>query len=474
MQPNLDDDDEFTTVAASRDGYDESDVEALFDGALLTTAPVFSDSARRVALVGCTPASATDPCLATFFTTFGLHAFRRPLTNDELQRYLGIVSIVSTQVNYTLWDGVQYAVAGIIQSPNLIYLPEVGEPDTQDKTRFRYTSWEVATRLAYAITGAPPDDTLLGLAAADQLTDLTTVQAQAERLITSAAGRASLVNDFFGEYWALNALDGLGKDTSVFPLWTSTLGAAMGQETQLMMDDAVFANESDFSSLFTRRSTFVNSELANLYGLPAPTADGFNKVQIPDNWERAGALGMASYLSINSKSTRTSPTIRGRFIVQRLLCTSIPPPPANIPPLDDSATSAPMTMRDRLTTQHKNPGCAGCHDLMDPPGLSLEKFDGIGAFRTTDNGLALDVSGTLNGTAYDGEVGLGSTLASDPKLNACLAQQVFRYAAGEKANEPGELLALQNAADASQGKVKALVLGVVTSDLFRYFHPASP
>jgi hypothetical protein len=468
LSTHPDNDLEYRSMAAAREGFNDAEVQALFDGALTALDSIFGDPAARSSLVGCTPASVADSCVQSFITRFGRRAFRRPLTPEEIARYLDLAQTASA-LDQGVWSGLEYAVAALLQSPSLLYLPETGEPDPDHASRRRYTSGEMASRIAFALTNAPPDDALLDAADQNLLVLPAEVERQAARLLATPQARDAVIDGWFAEYFNLDALAGLGKDASIYPTWSSSLAASMGEEVRRVVGLAVFDEEADFSTLFESRTTFVDAALADLYGLAAPEGTGFSRVQIPDNWDRVGLLTTGAFLAINSKSSRSSPTMRGRFIMERLLCTSVPPPPPNVPPLTNtSSTSGPETMRQRLAGHRTNPACSGCHSLMDPPGLTLEHFDGIGAFRIDDGGLALDVSGSIDGTSFDGSTGLAHTLAHDPHVPACLAVQAYRYMTGDHGD--GSRVALE-AIGGGQNKVRALLAAIVKSDAFRYFVP---
>jgi Protein of unknown function (DUF1588)/Protein of unknown function (DUF1592)/Protein of unknown function (DUF1595)/Protein of unknown function (DUF1585) len=456
---------EYTTEAATRAGFSAVDVDALFDSAMATVGPLFADSAKRAALVGCTPAAADDACARAFVAKLAHRAFRRPVEDAEIGRYLTLSADAAKGLGGDPWQGLAHAVAAILQAPSLLYVDEVGEPDPANDGRTRYTSLEMGTRLALALTGTLPDETLLAAAESGALTGADAVRAQASRLLATDAARTNLVSSFFQEFFNLGAMEGVGKDTTVFPQWNAALGASMVEELRRTLDDGVFGADLDFASMLTRRVTFVDAPLAAVYGLPAPSGPGFQKVTIPDNWARVGLLGAGAFLAINAKPARTSPTLRGKFIAERLLCTPIAPPPANVPELDrEDAGSAPQTLRQRMEAHGKNPACSGCHKVMDPPGFGLEGFDAIGAFRETDNGLPIDATGTLDGVSFDGPPALAKALAQLPRVSACLSQQAFRYLAARTA-APG---ALDDVTRKAGGHVRALVLELVTSDAFRF------
>jgi hypothetical protein len=266
----------------------------------------------------------------------------------------------------------------------------------------------------------------------------------------------------------IRALDGIAKDPAVYPQFTDTLRHAMREETMLVIEEIVWRQNGDARELFTAPWTFVNAELAGLYGIAAPEGDGFAKVALPPDQPRAGVLGHASFLSTFSHFGSTSPTLRGKAIRNRLLCQSIPAPPPDVP-TDLPSTADAQTMRERLIAHQAVASCAGCHKLMDPLGLSLENFDGIGAYRQTENGFAIDTSGELDGAPFADPRGLAALLAADPDVAACTVKNVFRHAFGhvETQGERTSIALLEEAFVASGHRLRELLVDMVSSEVFR-------
>jgi uncharacterized protein DUF1592/uncharacterized protein DUF1588/uncharacterized protein DUF1595/uncharacterized protein DUF1585/uncharacterized protein DUF1587 len=468
VEPVLDDG-EYASMAAARDGFSEADVSAWHTGSITTVEPVFADPERRVMLVGCTPATSDDACAREYIARFGRRAFRRPLADDEIDRFVVVATTTDAELGGAPWHGLQYATAAILQSPSMLYVPELGEPDTAHD-RMRYTSLEMASRIAFAITNRGPDDALLDAGEAGELVELANVLAHAERLLDAPNGRRSITEDLFGEYFQLAALDGLGKDPDEYPKWNASVAAAMREETHRVLDWAIFDADLTLAQMLENRTTFVDAQLADIYGMPAPLVVGFSRFDIPDDWVRVGLLGLGSFLAINAKTHRTAPTIRGHFILSRLLCSPISAPVTGVPPLPEIPEGdGYQTMRERLEQHATDPSCSGCHAQMDPLGLALEHFDGIGAHRENDHGEVLDVSGELDGVQFDGSVELARVLADHASLRPCLARQLFRYASGATEQDPDLVDAISALGEETDGNVRELLLAIVTSDAFRYF-----
>jgi hypothetical protein len=364
---------------------------------------------------------------------------------------------------------VEATLAALLSSPNFLYRVEIGEADPA--TGFKsFTGYEMASRLSFLLAGTTPDDALLGAAEAGALGTEDGIAAQAARLLATPGAHGAVLR-FFGEHFSLDTLGGLAKDGHTYPLFSTTLGAAMRGEIERTLDDVIFTRDADFRELFTTRTSFVNAELAKLYGVPAPS--GWGQVTWPSDGDRAGIFGFAGVLAIESHAVLTSPTLRGKLLRERLLCQTIAPPPnnANAGKFDaPDAAAGHVTMRDRLSQHATDPTCAGCHTQMDPIGLGLEHFDAIGAYRKDDQGLPLVTATDLDGKPFDGPAQLGALLHDDPRVVSCLTGRFYEYATGHSP-VPGEkpmIDELKAKFVASGYRLSALVLETVKSAGFRY------
>jgi hypothetical protein len=459
----------FVSIGASKVDLSPLAVEQLESAALAAAKQVLSDTANRGALVGCTPAGTTDDaCARSFVTSFGRRAWRRPLTAEEVTRYAGIANNASMMLG-NFYGGLEYALAGLLQSPNFIYRAEIGEPDPQDPNRRILNDYEVATRLSYFLSATTPDDALLDAALGGGLATPGGLQTAAQRLVDAPAARVAL-ESFFTELLRLSELDNLSQLPSIFPAaMSTTLGASMRTETLRVLEDIAFARNADYRTLFDTTNTFVNGELAKIYGLTSPTGTGFVATTLPAAGPRAGILGQAGFLAMTSHPNATSPTRRGKFIREVFLCQSVDPPPPDVDPTFPPDASGPQTMRQRLESHSQNTRCAGCHGFLDPIGLGLETFDGIGAYRTQDAGQTIDASGTLDGQVFADARGLGAALKNHAGLGTCLTRGVFRYAFGhlETTGEAAVIIELNDKFTAGGYRFKGLLLDTATSIAFR-------
>jgi hypothetical protein len=458
----------FSAIGASTASVSGAGVASFEDAARFLAHAAFAATDARSKLVPCTPASVSDTaCFGQFVTTFGARAFRRPLTADETSRYTAATASLAATTGDP-WQGLEAITSAFLQSPSFLYLVELGAPDPANAGRYKYTGYEMASRLSYFLTNDMPDDVLMAAAAAGGLDTPEGVQTEAERLLATPAAHDA-VRAFFAALLSLDNLDTLSRPVELFPQFTATVGAAMKQETEMVLDDLVFASDGDYRSLFDQTDTFVNTELAALYGVPAPAGGDFARVTLPASSHRAGLLGQAGVLAARDHSDGTSPTRRGLFVLTKLLCQDLPlAPPAGlqIPP----PPTGLLTARQKLSQHAQDPTCASCHQVTDPVGLSLEHFDAMGVWRDDDHGLAIDDTGVIDGQTYAGEVGLGAVLHDHPALGPCLLQSLYGVGVGHLATEfdRAPFGALVDAWGANGGRVRAAMASIVASDGFRY------
>jgi hypothetical protein len=460
------------TVGAAEVFLSELGVEQYQTAVENAVATAFADESRRAEILGCSPQGLSDTaCFDAFVKTFGHKAFRQPLSAEQVTRYVGLISEVATDWNDPL-EGMQAAATAFLLSPNFLYRLERGQPD-DNLDYWRYTSHELASRLAYFLTNSTPDSELLELAARDALTTAEAIRAQAERLLSSPAGRESVEN-FAKELFQLRLVAARAKDPKLYPEYNADLQQDMVREVSSMFSSVVFDQNASALDLFTTRTTTVTRQLATLYGIDVSDQGeaAFVRVTLPD--ERAGLLGTSGILSIYGSQKEGSPTLRGKFVREVLLCQSMPSPPADVSTtFEDPPAGLVLTKREKLTRHQEDAACAPCHALMDPLGLTLESYDAIGRFRTTDQGKPIDLTGNLDGTNFSGGVELGQLIASKPETAQCMVRNLYRYGTGhvESSNEAPLLTALNEAFSGTEFNLKDLMLEIVTSEGFRYVAP---
>ncbi len=417
--------------------------------------------AKRVA-IGCSDTTCVEP----FLRSFGRRAFRRPLTDKELSRYRALVS-----GRADVASGLRAAVSAFLASPSFLYRSEMGAPSPDGA--YRLTGHELATALSYGFLGTTPDDGLLDAADRGELDTAEGLERHARRLLGDP--RARTVVGQFGLQWVLGtAIESANKSAAMFPDLNADLRASMAEESKRFVAHVVFDGSGKLDELFLANYTLADARLAKLYGLPAPSGSGFEKLSFTDG-RRAGVLGHASFLGSAAHSDQSSPIRRGLFVRRQLLCQELPPPPPNaggVPDVDPSATT-----RKRFAQHTADKFCASCHQHIDPIGFGFERFDAIGAFRVAENGQPIDAAGDMTDVEGLGQgthapfsslPELAQTIAASSASRSCFVRQWFRFTRGyrEGAADLCALERLRKSFDASGGDIRALMIAVVLSPDF--------
>lgn len=442
-------------------------VEQYEDAAYLVAEQVMGEPERREALVPCQPEGTVDDvCAAATLEELGLRAWRRPLSEAELDTLVDLSALAAD----TLGDfhaGLAYGVAALLQSPNFLYRVELGEPDPDVPGERRYTDWEMASRLAFFLWNSIPDAALLEDAAAGRLTEEEGLADAVGRMLEDERTRSG-VRSLYADMLDLHRLEELSKDPLVFTAMSDEVGSSAREETLRGIEALVFEEDGDYRELFTTHRTYLDRKLAQLYNVPAPTED-FSEVWLPVDGTRRGLLGQVSFLALQAHAVSTSVTRRGAFVRTTLLCQTIPPPPADVATTIPEATDDAPTMRDRVAIHLEDPVCASCHELTDPIGLGLENFDGLGQWRTHENGVEIDPSGELDGDSFANAYELADALYHHPSLGPCMVRTAYKYATATLIGEGEEDLVEWHAANfAIEGhRVQALLADIAMSPGFR-------
>lgn len=426
-----------------------------------------ASDAVKARFASCLTGTIDEACLRTIATKYGRRLWRRDLATAEIDALVTVAQRAGTELQNPV-QAVRFLVAGLLQSPEFIYRTEIGTPVSGDATRVRYTDTELASRLAFFLWDGPPDDALLDAAKKGDLATREGLAKEVERMLASAKAKRGL-EAFVDEWLHLPAMKDLTKDTTVYTSFSTDVGPAARQQILLDLDRLVFEKKADLRTMFTSRETHVNRKLASLYDVPAPSQTGFGLVTLPSDVPRMGLLGTVGVLGYYAHPTGTSPTKRGAFVMETLLCQTVPPPPANVDTSIPEVTGNRRTMRERLVAHQEVPFCAGCHIPIDGIGLTLEGFDAIGRFRKTDNGAPLDLTGAIGGIDFAGSEELSELVARHPDFPRCVSKKLMRFAYGHtpKDGEAAELDALTASFVASGHRLDALLKSVVLSDSFR-------
>ncbi len=445
----------------------------------------YSDAAERLAtnafrngdtnhLIACAP---SVQCRSTFVRTFGRKAFRRPLDADETRRY---TALFTSEPDFL--KGAQLVVEAMLQSPNFLF-----RLDATPSVALR--PYAAASRLSYTLWDTMPDDALLTAAARGDLSTPDGLTKVADGMLRDPRARQAL-DEFVSQWLRFDRILTATRDKRRYPQFSRETAVAMTQEAQLFIGDLVW-NDRNFMDAFTANYGFVNPDLALIYGVPAPERE-FDRVPFPANSERAGLLGQALFLSLTSKPEDASLTGRGLFVREQFLCQHVPPPPAGVNTnLAPSSEGHPQTNRDRMSEHVTNATCASCHNLIDPIGWGLEKFDAIGMrreeFKLTfanmshggggrrtppksvtlpinTNGMVVGIAGSDFASPRD----LGAILAATPQCQECMVKQYFRYASGrmETPADHAALDAIFQDFKNSNYRFKELILSLVRSREF--------
>ena len=441
--------------------------------AYLAVQAALANAAQKAKLIPCTPTKANDTvCFTQVLDTVGKRLFRRPLTAAEHVTWLKVADDAATAYA-TFNGGAEFLLAGLLQSPNFLYRAEQGVPNAARPGELKLTGYEMATRLSYFLSGSTPSDALLTAAAAGELDTPEGLKANAVKALTSA-GASTASTDFFAEFLSQDGLSSMAKDPISYPNYRPAMAASMREETRLFLENVLFTNNLDARTLFDADYTYVDANLAPLYNL-APPASGFARVQLPAAQPRSGLLTQTAFLALMAHPASTSPTYRGKFIRERLLCETVAAPPVNVSttiPVGDP--TMPQTLRQKLSNHMTNAGCRACHVSMDPIGFGFENFDAVGTYRTTEIGMPIDATGSLDGKAFTDARGLGQALKADPRVMKYLTHTLFRHAAGhvDLAGEARPLAALNDVFSQSGFKYQDLLVELVASDAFRFARPA--
>lgn len=466
-------------------------------------------SPSRAKIFVCTPASRGEEtaCANKILSTLARRAYRRPTTSADIQTLMKFFETSRAEGNFD--TGIRAALEMILVHPDFLFRSEQDAPTrtpaarpgtsaragaaalsmtrvsqvlspasnvTNGSAAFPVSDIDLASRLSFFLWSTIPDDELMSLAERGRLKDPTVLRQQVKRLLASPRAQESLLNNFFEQWLQIRNLWALTPDTSQkFPQFEDNLREAMEAETQLFLEHQLREDNSAID-LLTADYTYVNERLARHYGMPNIYGSHFRKVTIEDP-NRRGILGQASILAVTSYPNRTAPTIRGKWLLENILAAPMPPPPPNVPALEQSVGAKPTSVRETLELHRKNPVCASCHARMDPLGLTLENFDALGQWRPTDNGQPIDPTTVLlDGTKLNGPTQLRELLVSQKEQFAkAVTKKLLTYALGrnvEYYDGPAIRRIVRNAA-ADNYKWSSLILGVIESTPFQMRRPKS-
>ena len=459
---------------SSLDSYDASGMPHIrtlsITGPFNPTGPGDTPSRRRI--FSCRPgagatAKVEESCATEILSTLARRAYRQPATDADRQRLLDFYR--AGRRDGTFETGIQRALQRILASPKFVIRVEQEPPAVAPGTVYALNDFELASRLSFFLWSSIPDDELLKLAIGGRLKTPAVFERQVRRMLADPRADA-LVNNFAGQWLQLRNLRNSVPNEDLFPEFDDNLRQAFQRETELFFGSIVREDRS-VVDLLTADFTYVNERLAKHYKIPNVYGSQFRRVPVADE-ARRGLLGQGSILTSTSNANRTSPTVRGKWILANLIGMPPSPPPANVPPLKENPDGAtPVNIRAQMEEHRKNAVCAGCHKLMDPLGFAMENFDAVGSWRTRDNGSPIDASGQfLDGSPLNGVAGLRQLLVTRPNIFVgTLTEKLLTYALGrglDYYDMPAVRKIVRNAAGQDY-RFSALVLGIVTSVPFQ-------
>ncbi len=450
------------------------------DGPYNVTGPGETPSREKIFV--CRPASdratvaENEACAAEILAALARRAYRRPITEDDLPRLVGPYRLGRNEGGFEA--GIQMAIQRILVSPEFLFRIERDPPELAPDTAYRISDLELASRLSFFLWSSIPDDELLNLAESRRLRDAGVLEQQVRRMLADPRSRA-LVENFAGQWLYLRNVESVSPDLAQYPYFDENLRDALGQETGLFLE-SMLREDRPVLDLLNADYTFLNERLARHYGIRNVYGSHFRRVTLNDE-NRHGLLGQGSILMVTSYGNRTSPTLRGKWMLDNLLGAPPPPPPADVPSLlDRNASGQILSMREQLERHRSDAACAVCHRLMDPLGFALENFDAIGQWRNVSGPgrTPIDSSGVLpDGTMIDGPAELRQVLAGRPEqFVTTVTEKLLTYALGRglEYNDAPTVRTMIREAAPGNYSWSAIILGIVRSDPFQMRRSQGP
>ena len=438
------------------------------EGPYNATGPGDTPSRRRIFVCRPTRTNDEEPCAQQILETLARRAYRRSVTGSDVETLLRFYRIGRSEGNFE--RGIQEALARLLVSPHFLFRIERDPANIQADAVYRISDLELASRLSFFLWSSIPDDQLLDVAVRGTLRDPETLKAQVRRMLADPRA-AALVTNFGGQWLHIRNLKAVDPDPRVFPGFDDNLREAFQRETELFLESQL-REDRPLEELLTANYTFVNERLARFYGIRNVYGTHFRRVPLSDP-RRAGVLGHGSVLTVTSYATRTSPVVRGKYLLDNILGAPPPPPPPNVPPLAETGDGSqpPAPMRERMEQHRANPVCASCHTRMDPLGFALENFNAIGKWRTTDGTSAIDASGVLpDGTTFAGpDEFRQALLMRREEFIRTFTEKLLTYALGRAVQyyDMTAVRTIMRDAAPSNYRWSSLILGIVESRPFQ-------
>lgn len=431
-----------------------------------------SDNPIRRRIFTCRPTAADEerPCARGIVERLGTKAYRRPLTDDDVADLMAFYDRGAAAEGFE--GGIRSALQATLASPHFLFRMEQAPGTAEPDGMYRIADVDLASRLSFFLWGTLPDQELLDAAQSGELATTEGLKAEALRMLDDPRGAEGLASRFATQWLRLQDLEDIHPDALTYPYFDETLAESMRRETELFFRHIV-AEDRPLTELLTADYTFVNDRLARHYGIPGITSNEFRRVTYPSE-SRRGLLGQGSVLTLTSHPDRTSPVLRGKWVLEVLLGAPPPPPPPDIPAFEETAAAEGtrlLTVRERMEAHRANPACNSCHRVIDPVGLALENFDVTGAWRTRDEGNPIDPVGTLyDGTELAGPGDLRDALLDrQDVIFQVFTENLMAYALGRRVEyyDMPTVRAITRDAAENDYRISSFVLGVVDSPAFR-------
>jgi hypothetical protein len=427
------------------------------------------ETPSRQKIFVCQPANAAEEavCAERIVGNLARRAYRRPVTSEDLEAPLEMYRAGHAEGGFEA--GIEMALSSILVNPQFLLRVERDPANAKSGEAYKVSGVELASRLSYFLWSSLPDEELLDLAVQGELSKTDVLEKQVRRMLADERAR-SLVTNFAGQWLYLRNLDSVIPDMRLFPDFDDNLRQALKKETELFFE-SVMREDRSALDLIRADYTFLNERLAKHYGIPHVYGSDFRRVMVNDATHRGGLLRHGSILTVTSYATRTSPVIRGYWVLKNLVGMPPPPPPPNVPALDDNKVSASLPVRERLKQHRANAACASCHEMMDPVGFSLDNYDAIGRWREHEAGQPIDSAGSLpDGSQFVGAAGLEQALLARPELFVgTLTDKLMTFGLGrgiEHYDGPA-IRKIVNDARADDYRFSRLILGIVNSTPFQ-------
>jgi hypothetical protein len=455
---------------ATVQSVDERQYQRYFDAAGTLANDAFANATFKAKYVTCTTSDAA--CVNGLISALGLRLFRRPLLDAEVANYAKVYAVAQAQ-GEAQESALKQVLRALLASSEFLFRMEFDQDPTSTKMH-PLSGFELASRLSYLLWSSAPDDELLSLARDGSLLQDATLQASIDRLLLDPQRAPRFVKNFYGQWLGGRRLADHAVAPDVYTAWSPALADSLTQEMYAYFSDFLYSERS-WLDFLTADVNFVDANVAGLYGLPAPAAAGFARQEITTD-ERRGFFGLGGFLALSSMDRRTSPTLRGRWIMLNLLCTQPPPVPDDVPMIEKAAGETDLSKGNipKILEKHRTEeSCSRCHQLFDPYGLALEKFDGIGRFRETyGDGSPVDATTKLvDGTPIDGLSQLSEALSKTPEFKQCIADNLYTYGLGRLLSSADRetLKGVQAAwnADDNVPSIRRLIHAIVLTESFR-------